>query len=69
MTVDDYITVSAAMDIAKAAGFEITRATAIAWIRRHDLGRQPGGAWSDWYVHKQRWEDHINGPDAKTDSE
>ncbi len=60
----DYITVSKAMEMAKEAGFEITRATAIAWIRRHSLGRQPGGQWSDWYVHKTKWEDHLNGTDS-----
>lgn len=57
---DIFISINEAMNIAKELGIPITRPTAIRWIKKFDLGYQPGkSSYSHWVVNKIKWKDFI----------
>lgn len=57
-----FIGLPEALDIAASYNIRIVKPTAIAWIRKNNLGFQPGGMkGAHWIVNKRRWVDFITG--------
>lgn len=56
-----YMDVSTALEEAENKGVKVTRATMIQWIAKNELGFQPGGPDSIWYVDREKFQAFIDG--------
>lgn len=56
-----YMDVSAALEEAEKTGMKVTRATMIQWISKNELGFQPGGPDSIWYVDREKFQAFLDG--------
>lgn len=57
----EYITAQEALAMAAEKGIVITLATLLAWVEKHELGFQPGGVFTRWYIHRNKFEEFLNG--------
>jgi hypothetical protein len=56
---DKYVGITEAMEIAESAGLPASRMTVISWVEKNDLGFQPGGTDSNWFVNKSKFVNFI----------
>ena len=56
-----YMDVTAALEAAEIKGLKVTRATMIQWISKNELGFQPGGPDSIWYVDRDKFTTFLEG--------
>jgi hypothetical protein len=56
-----YMDVSIALEEAEKVGLKVTRATMIQWISKNELGFQPGGPDSLWYVDREKFQAFLDG--------
>lgn len=57
----DYISIKEAIEMALERGIKSSTATMIAWVEQHNLGFQPGGLNSKWYVRKPAFKEFLDG--------
>lgn len=56
-----YYNVDQALTVAAGEQIIVTKVTLIAWIKKNDIGFQPGGKRSKWYIHKDKFDQFIQG--------
>lgn len=59
-----YIFAAEALQRAEAKGIKITLATLHAWVEKNNLGFQPGGANSKWFIDADRFDEFLKGPEG-----
>lgn len=55
-----YHTINKALDLAKERGIIVSKVTMINWIKKNQLGTQPGGKFSEWYIRKNEFHLFLN---------
>jgi hypothetical protein len=55
-----YIDVAEAIKLAGELGINISNVTVMKWAEQFKLGHQPGGRGSAWYIHREKWVNHLN---------
>lgn len=63
-----YISINEAIRLAEEVGITTTTATMIIWVEKHNLGFQPGGLNSKWYVREADFKEFLNGKTSSTKS-
>lgn len=56
-----YMKTKDAIKMAADVGIQVTTATMIVWLEKHNLGFQPGGINSAWYVNVADFKEFLNG--------
>ncbi len=55
-----YCTINEALEITKEKGVIVSKVTMINWVKKNQLGTQPGGKFSDWYIRKNKLHSFLN---------
>lgn len=55
-----YCTINEALAITKKKGVIVCKVTMINWVKKNQLGTQPGGKFSDWYICKKKLHSFLN---------
>ena len=61
-----YWSLSKAIEEAAKIGIELSKPTAIKWIKRYALGFQLGDEGGKWYLYPQKFMRYINGGKTET---
>ena len=57
----EFINAKEALYIAEEKGITITLMTLLTWVKKHNLGHQPGGENSIWVINRSKYIDFLEG--------
>ena len=55
----DFITIKEGMYKLAEMGVSVTHNTLVKWIKAHDMGSQPGGRKTMWYLNSKKFDSFI----------